>query len=61
MVTDKEMQEKASNLGFHIRSQDGVTRAVAFFHQELKKFPKEKCNLFRFFKAVFTHNLFFFF
>lgn len=37
MLTDKVMIEKAINVGQHIRSQDGVARAVSIFHQEVKK------------------------
>ena len=39
LTSDEKMREKAADLGKHIREQDGVARAVDFFHKQLRRFP----------------------
>lgn len=40
LTSDKELQARASTFGEHIRSQDGVARAVEVFHNIVRKYPK---------------------
>ncbi len=42
LTTDPQLRAKAADLGKHIREQDGVARAVDFFHKQLQRFPGKK-------------------
>jgi UDP:flavonoid glycosyltransferase YjiC (YdhE family) len=38
LITDKQLKANAATMGENIRSQDGLGRAVEFFHHNLKRF-----------------------
>lgn len=41
LTTNEDIIKKAAKIGEEIRAQDGIPRAVDFFHRQMRKVPKK--------------------